>query len=277
MGIKITTLCLLFVTVFFSCKKDPILNTPTSGNPGSTAIPVLSKVLINNLCSNEYVYNDSYLVSEEKSEFDYTMNHYNAKGQLISSEYYTNDDVLSSDAQISATAINSTALVTAVNGKKAGIITYEYNANSQLTKTTYSLPAATSSEYSDFSYDSYNRINRQTMYWADTETGYIDYSYDTKGNLILESLYNMPSTGVAELITSTSYAFDNSQNPFKFFSRLMVPGITTNQNNIIKETYTIHLTPDQGPDKIEVTETSYQYNALGYPATKNSNVSFVYE
>jgi hypothetical protein len=277
MRIKITTFCLLFVTVLFSCKKDPILNTPTSGNSGSTTIPVLSKVLINNQCSNEYIYNDTNLVSEEKSEFDYTMNHYNAKGQLVSSECYTNDDVLSSNTQISATAISSTALVTAVNGKEAGIITYEYNANAQLIKTTNYLPTSTSSEYSDFSYDANNRINRQTMYWADTETGYIDYSYDTKGNLILESLYNMPSSGVAELIASTSYAFDNSQNPYKLFSRLMVPGITTNQNNIIKETYTIHLTPDQGPDKVQVTETSYQYNALGYPTTKNSNVSFVYE
>jgi hypothetical protein len=115
------------------------------------------------------------------------------------------------------------------------------------------------------------------MYWENTATGYIEYSYDGKGNLIKEMLYNLPATGVAELITTTQYAFDNQPNPYRSSSRLMTPGISTNQNNIIKETYTIHLTAVQGPDNVQITETSYEYNGIGYPVTKNGNVSYVYE
>jgi hypothetical protein len=278
MRIKITTFCLLFVTIFFSCKKDPTMNDGSITPPaGSTAVPKLLRVLVDNKCIDEYVYTDSDMVSELKSKFDYTLNHYNSKGQVITSEYYTNDDVLSSDATVSATAISSTALVTPANGKKGGIITYDYNADGQLIKTTYNLPSSAISEYSEFSYDASNRINKQTMYWNGTATGYIDYSYDSKGNLLKEALYNMPSTGVVELVTTTSYNFDNNPNPYKLFSNLMIPGINTNANNIVKETYTIHIAPDQGTDKVQVTECSYQYNMQGYPTTKDGNIAFVYE
>jgi hypothetical protein len=274
MRIKITTFCLLFIMIFFSCKKDPLSDVVSSGN---STVLMLSKVLLNNICSNEYLYNDSNLVSEEKSKIDYRMNHYNDNGQLVTSEYYTDDDILSNDAQISATAINSTNMVTPENGQKGGSITYEYNANAQLMKITYFQPTNTGSEYSQFLYDANNRISRQTMYWENSATGYIDYSYDAKGNLIKEALYNMPSTGVVELITTTSYEFDNSKNPYKLFKKLMIPGIYTNINNITKETYTIHLQPDQGPDNVKITANSYKYNAMGYPVSKNGNVAYIYE
>jgi hypothetical protein len=260
--------------LLLSCKKEDLSN---GLNPGNTVAPVLSKILVNNQSTYEYIYNDSNLISEEKSTFDFKLNHYNNIGQLVSTEYYGNDDIFSSDAQVSATAVNSVALITLVTGKKGGTITYEYNANSQLIKTTYALPSSASSEYSEFNYDANNRISRQTMYWVNATTGYIDYSYDGKGNLIKEMLYNLPTSGVAELITTTSYNFDNQQNPYKQFRRLMIPGINTNQNNIIKETYTIHLTPDQGSDKVQITETSYEYNAMGYPVSSNGNISYVYQ
>jgi len=115
------------------------------------------------------------------------------------------------------------------------------------------------------------------MYWENAATGYIDYLYDAKGNLISETLFNLPSAGKAELITSTQYVFDNESNPYKATSRLMLPGITTNQNNITKETYTIHLTDNQGPDNIQITETSYEYNASGYPITRNGNIKYIYK
>ena len=274
MKLKIITFCLLFVTIFVSCKKEDLSKGLNTGNSN---VPILSKVLVDNQSSYEYVYNDSNMISEVKSKFDFTINHYNNKGQLVTAEYYGNDNILSSNAEVSATALSSTTLVTSENGTKSGVITYEYNDNGQLTKTTYSLPSTTSSEYSGFTYDSNNRISRQTMYWANIETGYIDYSYDVKGNLIKEMLYNTPSTGVEELITTTSYNFDNENNPYKSSSKLLVPGINTNPNNIIKETYTIHFTPDQGSDDVQVIETSYQYNGLGYPVSKNGNVSYVYE
>ncbi len=277
MRIKITTLFFVFISIFFSCKKDPSMEVGTTGPSGTTNSSKLSEVLVDNQSSSEYVYTDSDLVSEEKSKYDYTINKYDNIGQLISSQYYTNDDILSSDAQVSATALSSPSWVTPASGKEGGIITYEYNANGQLTKSSYSLPTSPCSDHSEFAYDANNMIIRQTMYWDTAPTGYIDYLYDSKGNLINETLYNTPSTGTAELVITTSYEFDNSKNPYKAFNNLKIPGISTNSNNITKETYTIHLTADQGSDKVQIIENTYQYNALGYPTTKNGNTSFVYE
>ena len=59
--------------------------------------PLLSKVITDNQTSFEYVYNDSNLVTQEKSKFDVAMHHYNAKGLLASTVHYGNDDILSSD------------------------------------------------------------------------------------------------------------------------------------------------------------------------------------
>jgi hypothetical protein len=91
-----------------------------------------------------------------------------------------------------------------------------------------------------------------------------------------EVLYNLPSTGVAEMITITEYSFDTEQNPYKLFSKLMIPGINTNQNNIIKETYTIHLTAGEGSDNVKVTKNTYEYNASEYPISKNGNITYIY-
>jgi hypothetical protein len=274
MRIRQITICLLFVTILFSCKKEDLSDV---GNPIAVKTQLLSKVLDDNQPSYEYLYNDSNLISEVKSRFDYTLNHYNSKGQIVTVEYYANDDILSSDANVSASAMNDAGLITAENGKKNGTITYEYNDNEQLIKSTNTLIAPVSSEYSEFSYDGNNRISRQTMYWDNTATGYIDYSYDGNGNLISEMLYNTQTSGDPELITTTSYTFDNKPNPYKMPGILMIPGTNTNRNNIITETYTIHLSTDQGPDNVQTTTNVYQYNSLGYPLSKNGNVTFVYE
>jgi hypothetical protein len=274
MRIKLITSVLFFASAFLSCNKEELSNTGSSGN---TYLPILSKVLIDNQSVNEYSYTALNLISQEKSKYDFTVNTYNDKGLLVTSEYYGNDDLLSSDLKIFETAMNKNEWVTPENGKKVSIITYEYNTNGQLLKSTYSLPSSGSSEYSVFTYDNNNRISRQTMYWENAATGYIDYSYDGKKNLIKEILYSMQPNGTAELSTTTTYSFDSQLNPYKPTSRLLVPGINTNLNNIIKETYTIHLPSGQGPDKVQIYETSYVYNGMGYPVSKNNNVTYVYK
>jgi hypothetical protein len=275
MRIKITIFCLLFVAIIFSCKKEEIYNNGTPGTPGSNAL-LISKVMTDGQTSYEYVYNDSNLVIQEKSKFDIAVHHYNAKGLLASTVHYGNDDILSSDLTVAQTALNSQVMVTPENGKKGGIITYEYNDNAQLVKTIYTNPSATSSEYSQFTYGNNNMINRQTMYWVNTATGYIDYSYDSKGNLTKEALYNLPATGAAELITTTEYVFDNELNPYKASSKLLIPGIYTNQNNIVKVTNTINLSASNGSDNVQTTDMTYEYNSQGYPVSINGNTTFIY-
>jgi hypothetical protein len=276
MKLKITFFCLLSVAIFFSCKKEDLSTGLTSGINPNVSIPLLSKVLIDNQSAYEYIYNDSSLLTTEKSKFNFNLNHYNAVGQLVSTDYYGNDAVLSCDAQVFQAAMNSSDWVTSATAAKGGTLSYFYNEKAQLIKTSYSRPVITSSEYSIFTYDANGKINKQTMFWNDVATGYIDYSYDNKGNLVKEMLYNMPSTGVTELITTTQYEFDSKLNPYKLSAKLLIPGISTNQNNIIKETCTIHINPAQGSDKVQITQNTFTYNTLGYPVTKNGNTSFLY-
>jgi hypothetical protein len=262
--------CLLLVAIFLSCQKEEQVIIV---NPG---VSMLSSVLIDKQLFNEYKYSNVNLISEEKSKFDYTLHQYNDKNQLLSTDYYGNNDILSSDLLVYESALNRKEWVTPMNGTKGGTIKYDYNSNGELIKTTYSRPLNSSSEYSEFSYDANNRISRQIMYWENVKTGYTDYSYDAKGNLIKEILNSVSSTGVAELSTTILYEFDNQKNPYESFSKSKIPGINTNSNNIVKETYTIHLGVNQGTEKIQVTETSYKYNGNGYPVSKNNNVEYIY-
>jgi hypothetical protein len=267
----IISLSLLFASLFLSCKKELPLIVENTG------IPLLSKVIIDNQPSCEYLFNGANLISEVKSKIDFTRHEYNDKNQLVSTEYFVNFDLISRDALISETATRSKEWVSTDISNKCYAILYEYNSNELLIKATYSRPLAGSSEYSEFSYDVNNRISRQAIYWDNSETGYIDYSYDGKGNLVKGILYYLSSAGVAELSTTTQYEFDNEQNPFKSFSRLIVPGINTNLNNIVKETHTIHIKGVQGTEKVVVTQNSYEYNTEGYPITRNGNVRYEYK
>jgi len=276
MKLKIITFCLLFAAIFSACKKEEIGTSANYDTSGNTVATVLIKVLNDNQSTYEYTYSGSNLVSEEKSKYDYTVHTYTDNGQLISTQYYGNDDILSSDLTTYQAALSNTVWVTPANGKLSGTVSYQYYDNGQLIKATYTGSASTTSEYSEFIYDANSRISRQKLYWDDVATGYIDYSYDGNGNMTKEVLYNLPSTGVAELITITEYNFDTEQNPYKLVSKLMIPGINTNQNNIIKETYTIHLTANEGSDNVKVTENKYEYNKAGYPISKNGNITYIY-
>lgn len=277
MKIKIATFCLFFVAILLSCKKEDL--TPGLGLESSSAhyIPSLTKVLIDNQSASEFIFNDSDMIWQEKGRFNLTIHHYNANGQLVKSEFYVNDDVLSSDLTVSQSAMTQASWVTVASGKEVGIVTYEYNQNGQLTKSTTTHPSFTCTEYSLFTYDTNGRISRQSMYWDEVATGYIDYTYDSKGNLANETLYSTPLTGDPVAINSTKYSFDGAPNPYRMNNKLPVPGINSNINNIVSETYTIYRPAALGSDNVTVTENTYTYNTLGYPVSKNGNITFVYE
>ena len=106
---------------------------------------------------------------------------------------------------------------------------------------------------------------------------YIDYLYDEKGNLVKETKYHVPSPGVADLWTTTEYEYDALRNPFQSFKRLMTPGEYTNQNNITKQTYTIHFKVDPLTQSIQVTNYTYVYNDNGYPIKVNGEAEYIYQ
>jgi hypothetical protein len=269
MKMKIISLSVLFVVIFLSCKKEELSNVDNA------EVMLLSNILMDDQPYYQFTYNDSNLVGEESSKLDFTMHHYNAKNQLVSSDYYWNNAILSNDARVIETSLTSGSLINSANGSKGGTFKYEYDNNGQLTKVSYVRQSGTS-EYSIFTYDENNRINRQDIYWNNVVTGYIDYLYDGKGNLNKEMLFYV-SAGVTELCTTTQYIFDNKHNPYKSFKNPPVPGINTNLNNIVKEIYTSLQGDAKGTAKVEVKENSYEYNINGYPISKNGNIKYTYK
>ncbi len=270
MKIKIISIFLLGAAIIFSCKKeDPFTN-------GNTESLFLRQIITDKTPTSEYTYSSAKFISEEKGKFAYTVNHYNDNDQLVSTEYYVNFAVLSKDQQVSEAAINQKSWVALTKSNLSGIITYAYNDKGQLIKTLYT-PTTGNPQSSEFSYDENDRIGRQNLLWENSQLGYIEYTYDVDGNLTEENLYSISASGSEELSITTVYEFDGKQNPFKLISRLMIPGINTNINNVIKETQTIHLTAAQGGDFTEVTQNSYKYNTNGYPIGKNGNVEYLYQ
>ena len=271
MKLKTISLCILLVGIFTSCKKEELIVADKS------EVMFLSEVISDDQPAYQYSYNDSNLLSEESSKLDFVLHHYNDKNQLISSDYFLNNALISSDIKTIETTLSQSDLVTSANSSKGGSIVYEYNSSGQLAKAIFNRLQSGNSEYSVFSYDENNRIDRQILYWDGVETGYIEYLYDGKGNLIKEILYDQSAAGVAEPSTTTKYVFDNKQNPYKPFKSLMLPGINTNRNNVIKEIYIVHVKAGLGTEKVQITENSYEYNISGYPVSKNGNVQYIYE
>jgi hypothetical protein len=267
--LKKILLTLALSLILISCEKDRQLIVENAG------MPLLRKVLVAGVPSNEFTYTKANLINEEKSKYFYTNHNYNDRNLLTSSEFYLDPGMFSSSWTIAEASMNRKEWVNPDNSEKSLTILYEYNETEQLDRTTYIRPSVNDSEYTGFKYEN-GRISRQNSYWQNVLSYYIDYSYDEKGNLTKASKYYVPSTGIAELWTTTEYEFDNMHNPFQAFKRLMTPGKYTNPNNITKETYTIYFEVDPGTQRMSIINNTYEYNSLGYPTKVNGDADYVY-
>jgi len=267
---KKLALLFFFSLILSSCEKDKQLIVE------NTDIPLISKVLVAGLPYYEYNYNDANLLIEEKSKFHYTKHNYNDNNLLTTSDFYVDPAMFSSDSRVVEASMNRKEWVNPDNTAKSLTQTFEYNGDGQLARKTYTRPSVTDSEYSEFSFEN-DRISRQTMYWQNIMSFYIDFIYDEKGNVIKESKYHVPSTGIAELWTTNEYEYDNMHNPFQAFKRLMSPSKFTNPNNITKETYTIYFEVDQWTQKVQIANNTYEYNDYGYPIKVNGEAEYVYK
>jgi hypothetical protein len=271
MKIRLFSLSLLFAAILYSCQeKDYEIDIKAD-------VPKIKKVIIADQPFYEYSYTNADIVSQERSMFNSTTFSYNDKAQLMITDYYSDNALLGNDLQVIENALAGKGLLNLTDSQKGGTLEFKYDIYGQLIKTIFGGASGSNPESSEFSYDSNSRIGRQTLLWENKIIGYIDYLYDGGGNLIKETLFSITSSGIPELNTTTQYEFDSYQNPFKAFYRLMTPGINTNPNNIIKETYTIHFKPGQGTDIVQITINSYDYDSKGYPVRKNGNIEFLYE
>ncbi len=256
--------------LLFSCEKDK------QSVIENKDIPLISKVLIGGEIYMEYSYNDENLVTEEKNKFHYAKHTYNDINQLITSDFYWDMRIASSNSRVLEEAMNRKEWVNPENTPKSISHKFEYNSKEQLFRKSFIRPSGDNSDVVEFKYEN-DRIVRITGFNNNSISGYTDYQYDEYGNVIRQTKYMVSSSGNAELTTTTEYEYDNKHNPYQSFKRLITPGIYTNPNNITKETYTIHFEVDPSIEKVQITERTYEYNANGYPIKVNSETEYVYK
>ncbi|OFY62187.1 MAG: hypothetical protein A2V64_00970 [Bacteroidetes bacterium RBG_13_43_22] len=261
---------LLISSLLVSCEKEKQLNIENEG------IDLISQILINGEVHQEYSYNELNLISEEKSKFFYTRHSYNDNNQLTTSEFYLDPAMFSSSSSVIEASMSRTEWVNPTNTTKSLTQEFEYDGENHLTRKKYIRPSVTDTEYSIFTYEN-DMVVRQSMYWHSQVSTYTEYFYDPSGNLVKENRYRILEGSAPELITTLEYEFDKMKNPYLAFRRLLTPGKFTNQNNIIKETYTIHFEVDSSIDKVQVRETTYKYNDRGYPIRVGADTEYVYK
>ncbi len=235
-------------------------------------MPLISQVIADGDLFCEYSYNEANLVTEEKHKYHYTRHFYNNRNQLVRSDYYVDPNMFSS----SMPALNREEWVNPGNTEKSLTAKFGYDSDGQLVRQTYERATLGYSEFSEYTWEN-GRISRKTMYWKNELSGYVDYEYDEKGNLIKEEKYMFGQDGSLALWASTEYEFDNMNNPYHAFKKLMSPGKYTNRNNILKETYTLYTDTYTGIDDISVIEYSYEYNRQRYPIRVNGGIVYIYQ
>jgi hypothetical protein len=254
---------LILIFILSACDKED------SGPIYSNNSGLLYQVKFDSKLYYEYTYNNANQIVEEKSKLHYTRHNYQ-NDKLISSDYYIDPGMYSSSGYIVDLAMNRKEWVNPANTEKNSTTQYSNDNEGRIIKSGNYL------EICEYSYDDKNRINRQTFYRDNKGTGYIDFIYDDNDNLIKRLHYWILATGDSELQTTTEYEFDNKHNPYKAFNSLMLPGLYTNTNNVIKETYTVHFDVDQSGNDVQITENTYRYNSQGFPISKNDSETYLY-
>jgi hypothetical protein len=259
---------LIACTCLLSCEK--VKEIPIDNEN----IPLLWKEIYSDDLYFEYTYNEANLLYERKTRWSYTCYSYNDDHQLVSYDMYDDLRMVSSDWTTVQAAMNRTDWVTPENTEINARGTYSYN-HDKLTKITVTrLPGGTAN-YVMFDYDNNGRISKKTFYSSNQASGFLEYSYDERGNLILVTHKDLVDGNPVVSVTE-QFEFDDKNNPYKAFKRLLQPGEYTNENNIIKKTMTLFFDAP-GVDKIQVTESTYEYNLQGYPVKKGNTIKFEYK
>lgn len=258
---------LTFFMFLFSCERDNFFDPEFYGDG-----VLLQEVKAEGETYYRYTYNEAGFVLEEKSKFHYTNHTYNSKNQLIQSDYYWDTRIASSSSYVLDEAIKRTEWVSPENTERDTYTTYEYSSNGQLQK---SVSHRSINDFAIYNYEN-DRIAKRTSYHENKPSVLDKYDYDYAGNLIKVQRFYILANGSEELTTTTEYEFDDKHNPYFPFRKLMIPGKHTNPNNITKETYTLHFEVDAFIEPIQVTEYSYEYNLLDYPAKRSDGFEYIY-
>ncbi len=271
MKLKLYAFLLVFASALFfiSCEKENFVDEKEDEN-------LLKQILIEGEVYYEYVYNNAGLILEEKSKYHYSSHKYNTKNQLLLTEHYWDERIVSSSLHVLEEAKKRTEWVSPKNSELDSYLKYEYDRKGKLKKITTHRSNRGNTSYSTYKYNQQGRVKQRTSYHKNVASVLDKFYYDSRGNLVKKERFYVSENGTEKLQTTTQYEFDNKQNPYFSFRKLMTPGKFTNTNNIVKETYTLHFEVDNFIEKVQVTEYQYEYNERGFPVRRNGSFEYVY-
>jgi hypothetical protein len=259
-------ICFLLVIGINSCEKESESSDPCRDNTK------IRQVNADTLTLEQITYTGDCMVSEFIQEFSYKKYTYNLQGRLIKTEQAITLNPLSCFMPTPSPDETYT------DPRKAKITqyhAYEYDDEGKLIKKlNYFLNGEQFRLvfYQTFDYenDLIKQLNRYTPQGELTEKN--TYTYDENGNIIRdESFFRETGTSFVLMYTN-EYMFDDKVNPYLIFENEGIPGVYTNRNNIIKNTY---INNYSGEGYSYTTDYSYEYNASGLPVKLN-NLTFIY-
>lgn len=269
MRIKILSILFSF-SLLLSCNKDHEAIVSPLDNQN---IPLIGKEYYLDELMHEYSYTEDNLLYESKSKWSYTVYSYNKEHQLLSYDMYDDMGMASSDWETAQQSLNRTDWVTPENTEINGRANYTYTKNKLKNIEVTRLPSGTKSS-TTYEYDNNGRISKRVYYFENHPSSFTEFFYDDNGNLITEIKKEIID-GVPVIMVKTEYEFNDENNPYQAFQKLLRPGENTNKNNILNKVQTLYFDAPLA-EKIQVTNFIFEYNSEGYPIKKNNNYTFEY-
>lgn len=268
MRIQRISLLILF-SLLLSCNKDSDEFVP----PDNQHIPLISKEYYLDELVHEYTYNDKNLLFESKGKWTYSVYSYDRENKLSSYDMYVDPGMVSSDWQTAQQSMNRTGWVTPENTEMNGRADYFYINNRLIRIDVTHFPGGVKSTTA-YEYDDNGRISKRIYYYENHPSSFTEFLYDENGNLVTEIKKEIID-GVPVIMVKTEYEFDDKNNPYISFQRLLRPGEYTNKNNIVRSVQTLYFDAPM-VEKIQETNYTYEYNSEGYPIKKNSSITLEY-
>ncbi|MHA6249368.1 hypothetical protein ACXYMU_15610 [Pontibacter sp. CAU 1760] len=147
---------------------------------------------------------------------------------------------------------------------------HSYNSHGLLTKTDllyFNGDKVEYSAYATYSYDEQNHLQKKSMFEVEgdkkdaTLKSYTVYEVLPNGNYVSEKQYVVDDKGQTSLFSTTTYSYDNNQNPFH---QLAEPGVASSPNNMVASTAVVH-----SSSKTYQYQYAYTYDERGYPLTQS--------
>jgi len=268
MKIKILS-SLFLISLFLSCDKDNDEFVPSDNQN----IPLISKEYYSDELIQEYTYTDDNLLFESKGKWSYIVHSYDKENKLLSYDMYNDLGMASSDWETAQQSMNRTEWVTPENTEINGRANYYYEKNRLSKIEVTRLPGGTKSS-TTYAYAYNGRISKRIYYVENQPSSFTEFHYDKNGNLLTEIKKEIID-GVPVMMVKTEYEFDDKNNPYIAFQRLLRPGENTNKNNIVRSVQTLYFDAPLA-QKIRETNNTYEYNSEEYPIKKNDSYTFEY-